>query len=389
MKKHLVRYAIGSFVLACFLRCNKVDSLTNPPSSQPSDVAQLIFVNTTDVSGASSLVTYNSKGELKWEYPNLRPISLWNQPTYGDKRLFVASSNQLLAMDAETGAARWQYNNQAYLINPKFVRDTIVTAASVIAPSPTNAVLLLNKTNGSVLWSVPVSNQPLVTPVLDEGTVYNLTTNGTGTEVTLTAYDVETKHWMWKQLIAAGFLMSKPFDMVLRKDTLFVGSLNGLVTALNKYTGNVYWSKSFNTNQAHFYKNEIVYNDKSSGRITKLSLQTGNITIQSQPINNARNISRDAAYIYDDSFYYHTGDSLYCTSLVDGAIKWRKQTASYYTNFTRVGETVYCSRQNNALLNDNRIMIMNAKDFTVKDSIRVLKRTINTFSVLSAKNELY
>lgn len=383
-----MRFFCATLVFAALLSCNKPDSLIDPPPSQPSDSAKFIFVTATTNSNASSMVTYNGSGELEWEYAGLRPLTLWSQPTYGDKRLFVASFNQLLSMDAETGTARWQHNNQAPMVNPSFVRDTIVSAASTIAPSALNTILLFNKANSAIIWSKQVTEQPLVTPILDEGTIYNLTTNGTGTAITLTAYDVATKSWIWQKQLATGFLMSKPPDMMLRRDTLLVGSLSGNVTALNKYTGNVYWTKSFNSDQAFVHQNAIVFKDNNTGRVTKISLQTGAVTLQSAPIPYTSS-SGGAAYIYRDAFYYHLGDSLFCTGLTDGVLKWRKAAKGYFTKFICVGETVYGSKIDYAWNEESRIMMMKASDFSVKDSIRIPKQNIKTFSVLSTANQFY
>lgn len=54
-----------------------------------------------------------------------------------------------------------------------------------------------------------------------------------------------------------------------------------------------------------------------------------------------------------------------------------------------IGKTVYASKIDYALNNESRIMVLNAKDFSVRDSIKVPVQYINNFSVLSSANKFY
>lgn len=383
-----MKYICIFFFFALLASCNKSDAIieTQPPA--PADSAQVIYVNAA-ASGAntSSLYSFDENGRIVWELGNIRPVSFWSTPAYSNKRLFMAIGHQMVCLNAETAATVWTYNGVSNVVHPKLKGDTLLTAVSLIAPSPINTLLLLNKNTGSVLWSKSVSDQPLVPPVISDGKIYSLTTNGTGTISTVTAYDLQTKNLVWQKNVAAGFLMSLPPDMILRGDTLITGSFTNQITLLNKSTGALYWSKAFYADQSFIYNNEIVYNDNDNGRVTKISLQTGTVTMQSAPVYYAR--GGGMAYIYDDHFYYRRSDSLFCTSLLDGSIQRSKASGDYLTKLTLIGKTVYASKLDYALNNESRIMVLNAKDLSVRDSVKVPLQYINNFSILSTANKFY
>lgn len=312
------------FAVALLAGCNKPDSIVETQPPAPADSAQTVYVNASaNGANSSSLYSFNEKGRPVWEIANLRPVSVWSTPAYGDKRLFMAVGNQMICYNADNAAPVWGTHVGANFVHPKLKGDTLMTAESTIAPSSLNRLLLLDRKTGRILWTKSVSDQPLVPPVISEGKIYSLTTNGTGTVSTVTAYDLQTKNTVWPKNVAAGFLMSLPPDMVLRGDTLIVGSFTNRVTLLDKNTGATFWSKSFYADQSFIHNNEIVYQDNGSGRVTKISLQTGAVIMQSAPVYYA--LGGGLAYIYDNHFYYRKHDSLFCTSLVDGTVKRSKR----------------------------------------------------------------
>lgn len=351
----------------------------------PPDSAQMVYV-TAARNGSSfyTLYGYGVDGQKRWEVPNLSPYFF--QQAYADNIVYMSAGIQVYGWNAETGVKKWTNSNGINLLQPKLKGDTLITASTTLAPSANNQLLLFNKNTGILFWNKVVTEQPLVPPVLSEGKIYSLTTNGTGTQINLTAYDVKTKAQIW-QKPSGGFLMSLPPEMIVRGDTLMVGTFSNSITLLNKHTGALYWSKSLNTEQSFLSGGEIVYNDQDCACVKKISLQNGAVTFQGETVNRARFDGQ--SYIYDNHFYYRSFDSLIRTSLVDGSVRRTKVANDYYTKLTVVGKTVYAAKVNYALNDESRIMILQADDLLPKDSIRIPAQYIKNFSVLSVAKQFY
>ena len=380
-----MRIIVAAFLLI-LAGCGKPEVI-NQPESAPADSASLIVVNASSPATGASIIAYNQNRQKKWEFNFTQTVDAWSKPALQGNQLSVAGMNQLHALDLSTGNVMWSFNQTPRVVNPKYYGDTIVTAASILGPSSMNKIFLLNKQSGAVIWNHTVTEQPIVAPVISSGKIYCLTTNSNGTAISLYAINLNNKTLAWSKSLATGFLMAVPPEMIIRNDTLIAGSLSGLVTVMNKNDGQVYWSKNINADKAFIVGNEIIYSNPSTYSVEKLSLQTGNVHFQSAPIPWTLNGGH--AYIYDNAFYHQVHDSLFCTSLTTGQVKWRRGSPGYFRKFTRVGETVYASLMDYSLNDQSKIMIMRASDFTKKDSIVVAKQNLDNLSVLSTSGGFY
>jgi outer membrane protein assembly factor BamB len=306
--------------------------------------------------------------------------------------LYIPSSFSLFSRNAADGSVNWNYTSAGNIVNPQLKDDTLITASALIAPSASNAIVLINKNTGNVIWSKSVNDEPAVTPVLSEGKIYNLTVNGTGSVVTISAYDVATQNLLWQKILANAFFAPAPLDMMVRHDSLIVFSSPATLHVINKNNGNLYWSKSNAAYTLLKYKNDLAFNDNNTGQVKVISLQTGNIILQSAPITYTSTF-RGYSYIYNDAFYHVVFDSVFCTSLIDGLLKWRKKYETslqgFFLKLIPVGNTVYGYRTYDNANDQSKLMILNALDFTARDSIIIPKREFSNFSVLSASGIIY
>jgi len=357
----------------------------------PGDTANQIFVTASSSSTGRSFLGYDKFKTKMWEITNFPSVSFWNTPVYENGKLYVASNASMLSLNAINGAVNWTYTNPNSLLNPKLKNDTIITAGSQIAPSANNAILLINKNTGNVIWSKVVTDQPVNTPTLIDGKVLCLTVNSTGTSMSLSAYDLVTKNLIWQKVVSGSFFTAVPPDMIVRNDSLIVFTAS--VLCLNKNTGASYWSAPLGTTDVHMYKNNLAFHDKNSGTVKILSLQTGNIILQSNPVTFTT-VFTGVTYIYNDALYNNVADSVYCTSLIDGSLKWRKMYQTYaapgsFKKFINVGNTVYGSRQFYNSNDESKLMILNAMDFTARDSMIIPKRNLDNFSILSSGGQFF
>ena len=373
--------------LMLLVSCGKADIRDEAPPSTPSDSASLVLVNASSTATGNALIAYNHNGQKKWDFHYTETLDIWSKPALMGSQISLAAMNQLHLLDINSGNVMWSFNQTPRVINPKFYGDTIVTAASILGPSNMNKIFLLNKHTGLVIWSHTVTEQPLVTPVISAGLIYCLTTNTNGTAVNLYAFNLHNKTLAWSKNLAIGFLMAVPPEMIIRNDTLIAGSLASTVTVMNKNSGDVYWSKPIGASNGFIIGNEIIYHNSNTHAVEKRNLSDGNVSFQSHPI--AWTLNGGPAYIFENDFYHQVHDSLFCTSLSTGQVKWKKASPGYFRNFIRVGETVYATLMDYNLNDQSKVMIMRASDFTKKDSIVVPKQNLNNISVFSTSGDFY
>lgn len=357
----------------------------------PGDSASLIFINAASSVTGRSFITYDASKNKIWEISNFDAFDIWSTPAYDNGKLYVASYFSMLSLNASTGTINWTYTNGNPLINPELKNDTLITASSITAPSSNNAILLINKNSGNVIWSKVVTEQPVVTPILSDGKIYNLTTNAFGGNTMVSAYDVVSKNLIWQKLLTNSF--QRPL-MIVRNDSLIVFAA-GTAHLFNKNTGATYWIKTTSSKDVYLYKNNLAFRAVSSGRVSILSLQTGNIILESNPIG-IPGMDLGTSYIYNDAFYCSIADSIFCISLIDGSQKWQKKyvvvpQGTTFRKFIAVDNTVYGSREYDfgSTSDESKLMILNAIDFTIKDSIIVPKRDVKNFSILSTAGKFY
>ena len=362
------------------------------PPLPTGDTANQIYVTATSSSTGRSFLTYDAFRNKMWEINNFPSVSFWNTPIYEAGKLYVASNASMLSLNSMNGAVNWTYTNptSTSLLNPKLKNDTLITGGSQIAPSANNAIILINKNTGNIIWNKVVTDQPVNTPTLIDDKVFCLTVNSTGTSMSLSAYDLATKNLVWQKVVSGSFFTSVPPDMIVRNDSLIVFTTS--VLSLNKNTGALYWSAPLGTTDVHVYKNNLAFHDKSSGTVKILSLQTGNIILQSSPVTFTT-VFTGVTYVYNDALYNNVADSVFCTSLIDGSLKWRKMyqapSLGSFKKFINVGNTLYGSRQYYNSNDESKLMIINALDFTARDSMIIPKRDLNNFSILSSAGKFY
>jgi outer membrane protein assembly factor BamB len=393
--------------LLFLVSCNKnSDIIDSTPTTNLSDSAKLILVESltpNPFGGAivdESIAAYAANKNKIWELLSTDRLSAPRLSCYFENSILLQNNkNELSSINAQSGNTLWQFNNflnsltYGLLMDKNLStdnKDSIAIGASTLTlnnPTAKNTLLLLNKQNGAIIWSKPVSVQIINAPVLSNGKIFALTTNSNGTQSTLTAYDVATKNIIWQKIISNAFLTTAPANMILKGDTLVVGSSTNTLNLIDKNTGNIYWSKSFNTNITHLYKNKIVFNDTRTGSVNVLNSQTGDIILQSNPITATA--FNGLSYVYEDAFYNLVSDTIYCTNLLNGLLKWKKFTGpGMYLKFITLGNKLYASKTYNIYTQtqESKLMILNAADFTAKDSINISRGNLYNFNIVSSEN---
>lgn len=394
-----MKHTAYCLILIFILGCNKNISVTEvPPFKNPKDSAKLILVTTKDVNTNEGFITaYGINMDKKWELSNNSRYNTYKIGSYINNSLVVtySANKELQSLDIANGSKNWAITEfidkltYGFFVSRHFNHDTIVVSTSTLSGdkfTERNALILFNKKDGSELCRIPVDAQPLAAPLLDGNSIYYIATNSNGTKNTLTSYDIVTKKLLW-QKTQFSFLMGLPGGILVKNDTLIFGSGTGNIDLINKNDGSVYWSKGFNTKSMYSYKDKFVFNDNVSGRLTILSSKTGEVILQGPPIPYTR--VNGAAYIYNDDFYNNAYDTLYCSSLLDGSLKWSKQITNA-VKFINVGDKVYYLTGSYGYASANsKLMKMSAGDFTALDSISFPQGNLENFSILTSADEFF
>jgi outer membrane protein assembly factor BamB len=192
-------------------------------------------------SGGKFIVALDAEtGEEIWRQTALTPFH--TSPTIADGRVFVSTDdNELLALDANDGAVLWTHRSISETARLITAPSPAVLGETVIAPFTSGEIVALRAQNGTVLWSdsltrtgglTPLSsiNDIAASPVILGDQVYALSHSGI-----MAAFDLRTGEQIWS--LPAGGLHAP----ALVGDYLFLVTVDGEVTAIQRQTGAVRW----------------------------------------------------------------------------------------------------------------------------------------------------
>ena len=162
-------------------------------------------------------------------------------PTLAKGQVFVASqSGVVMALDAETGAQKWQQQLDIEISAGPGVSDTVLAVAS-----PEGDVVVLDLDSGTTLWQTHVSSEVLSPPVIDRNKVVVRTQDGR-----VYGFDIQSgqRDWVFDTNIPNLTLRGNSTP-IARGGRLYVGFDNGKVAALNIEDGAVVWVQDVVRNQ--------------------------------------------------------------------------------------------------------------------------------------------
>ena len=161
-----------------------------------------------------------------WHVPLPGPWeAFWlGRPAVDGGRVFVQATDQLLALDAATGATLWSRPVRAY---PAPAPTTLLADAGRVFVSETDSVLAVDATTGRTVWNFHPDSQAVVVPALDDATFY---TGQRGLAVVY-ALDRATGALRWRVDLGAGHGYAFQTDvkgLAVRGDTVYANITRGL-----------------------------------------------------------------------------------------------------------------------------------------------------------------
>lgn len=108
---------------------------------------------------------------LIWSSPRTQAGSDWTNgtPAVDANRVFVQEGNQLIALDASSGARVWSRAVRVAAAPPP---TTLRAADGIVYLSETDSIMAVNGATGATIWTVHPDSQAVAEPALDGTTFY-------------------------------------------------------------------------------------------------------------------------------------------------------------------------------------------------------------------------
>ncbi len=243
--------------------------------------------------GADSLYCLNANGTKLW-HASLNGANIKTAPTYDNGLVYVTSGSKLFCFDANTSilAIKWTYDagGSTFLGSPT-LRD-----GKVFAGMENGDVKCLDAATGALVWSYKCKDQVTATAMVRDDMVIIGSYDDTLRCIDAVA---GTDAIRWKTNLAGSISSSATIDVA--KETVYVGSNDFNLYAINHVNGNIRWkypTGSIIKSSPVLYGNNIYFTsydkylyavDITSGKLLwKTNTNSVNTGLQS-PIVNATN----------------------------------------------------------------------------------------------------
>jgi outer membrane protein assembly factor BamB len=224
------------------------DLATDRIIAPPLYVNGAVYVGTAD----NSLLALEAEtGALRWQFKTSH--SVWAQPVYANGILYVASlDKKLYALDAESGDEIWRKEFTGAIAGSPAINEGRIYIGSF-----DKKLYALDAQTGAEEWSTAANDWIWAAPVYADGSVYFA-----DIDAYVYAYDAESGREQWRVTLP-GTIQATP---VIYEDTVIVvtadienAAAQGAVVALDRATGAVRWQQ---TNRDPFYATPVIVADQ-------------------------------------------------------------------------------------------------------------------------------
>ncbi len=272
---------------------------------------------------------------------------IWSgyRPAFSDRFVFapIIRDGKIYLLDASGILAAYELASKKQLWeNRVFARKLLknyqnprigIFGDKIFAIAGSNQIVAANAVDGKILWSKTILSLPVSTPIADGKLVY-VTTNDNKTY----ALDASNGKLVW---VFSG--VNKPTAIfgssipLLHKNMLLVCYSSGEIYALNRLTGEAFWSQDLNINKAgdsDFYlndidatpivKNDTLYTIGNGGLMMAINTKTGHY-LWKKEIAGITDFWLAGEFLY----VINHDDKLLAIERNKGAIKWLTQLPDF------------------------------------------------------------
>lgn len=288
-------------------------------------------------SGAPLLALDLETGAAKWNFAP--PGGVWDRAYASDgKRVFVGvKGGSLAVLDVSNGKILWQKDLGINMQVPPLVSDGIVYAATAfvgpeLKPDVNGHAKLfaLNAKTGEELWVFQSDNYILQTPARNGGTLYlggnfyDPTPIDEGGHTRLYALDLEIGSPRWTYESEDGF----PKRLYANEQTLVFVGYQDFINGVDAATGELRWRfDTGNWTPSFLGAGNAVYFSSANTLVFALDANTGETIWQFNIPEGTFNYLLDAPVLLDGKLYFLTqqGD-FFALDAVSGDLLWKAAT---------------------------------------------------------------
>ena len=344
------------FINRCMQRLKRADKLVALVNSV-SPIVMLLSLTGAGCNATNDIAPGNEMTEV-WHAPLSASVnSSWvGVPALDAGRLFVEDANNVVALDASSGATLWSTKVREF---PSPAAQQLVTAAGTVFVSEATFITAMDEITGVIRWQFkPDSGAAGVFPSVDDRAYY---TGQRGIPIVY-ALDRSTGGQLWKANLGptwqfAGFVSAS----LVSGDTVFAVAerwleSNGftrsvVVAALDRFDGHELWrfetsSQHDNAWGARLIGDLIVVNDIVAGGAFSVSKSTHNeIWRLKSPNQGAGGTALPEADV--GRVYVGTGGGyVFALDQLTGGVIWSHQTKTYVWGLTKCGGSVISNLAN-------------------------------------------
>jgi outer membrane protein assembly factor BamB/predicted phosphodiesterase len=194
-------------------------------------------------------------GKLLWEFPDLKFYVESKPLVIDDRVIFGTWDNHLYALNIETGKLLWSWSSPRDWMNVSPAAcDPVSAFGKVFVVAPDRAMTAIDIATGKEAWrTTDYKVRETIGISQDQSRIY-ARTMGTldGTSAVLLAFSSEAgkPEKLWQTDPHYGYDINSA-QIVEKDGTVFYGTKNGLVLALNPKTGDILWQHKLGNTIVH------------------------------------------------------------------------------------------------------------------------------------------
>jgi outer membrane protein assembly factor BamB len=285
-----------------------------------------------------------------WVSPKAQAGADWTDgtPAVDGGRVYVQEGNQLVGLDAGTGARMWSRRVRVAAAPPP---TTLLAADGVVYLSETDSIMAVNGSTGVTIWSVHPDSQTVTEPALDATTLYT-GQRGVPVVYALARSDGAIR---WKVNLGAGYTFRAHVrGVAVSGDTVYASveryldlngaSAKGVLVALDRLDGHELWryetggTKNFFLDAPVPAGRLVVVNDFYAGDLVAVD-----VTSQREAWRTSAGGAVRAVLIGSTIYTAGWDTNARAIDLASGTVKWSAPTGSSAFGIGTCGGSLFVS----------------------------------------------
>lgn len=287
---------------------------------------------------------------LLWVSPKAQASADWvgGAPAVDGGRVFVQEGNQLVALDAASGARLWSRQVRVAQAPPP---TTLRASNGVLYLSETDSIMAVNDATGATVWTVHPDSQAIVEPALDATTFYT-GQRGVPVVYALARTDGRVR---WKVNLGIGYtFLAHVHGVAVAGDTVYASverylnlngaTVRGVLVALASSDGHELWR--YETPGTHDFLLDapipvgrlIIVNDFYAGDMVAVDMVTHQ-EVWRTPVGG----SEGEVLVGQTLFAAGVDTHIRAIDVATGAVKWSTSTGSSPFGVGACGSNAYAS----------------------------------------------